>query len=590
MNIKKLRTFSLILLGLFSISGPSFLSAKPAKPGIIEAQQPDGTTVNIQLFGDFHSRMALSEDGYPLVVDENGFYTFATFDKDGQVVPTKFKDINKVNRNSDVVSFLSTVNKADLSEAVYKASAKSKKIPTRGPGLYSTRFPSKGEHNSIAILVEYPDVSFTIDNPQEFFYRMLNEEGFDDYGATGSAKEYFVQNSHGIFQPSFDVYGPVMLSQPMSYYGENNDRYSHKMIIEACEALDDIVDFSQYDCNNDGFIDNVYVFYAGYGEADGGPANSVWPHSWDISYAEHRKEYFYDGVRLDHYACSNEKQFKTGNPDGIGSFCHEFSHVLGLPDLYNTSYSQSFTPGNWSILDVGSYNNNSRTPPNFSSFDRYALDWIEPEVISKSGLYTLDNLSQTNKAYIMPTENENEFFLFENRQNIGNDFYIPGHGMLVWHIDFNQEVWDDNIVNNNNDHQYVDLVEADNIKTNNTRGGDSFPGTANITSFTCTTQPAFLPWDETPFAFDIYEISEVNNRILFKVENCKGAGIDDITNTDLPSNIKVYGNKVVCISGEAVIYNLTGKIVGKADKNGIILPRGIYLVSTNNEVKKIFVK
>ena len=171
----------------------------------------------------------------------------------------------------------------------------------------------------------------------------------------------------------------------MSYYGENDyrgdDSNPQKMAIEACQQLDATVDFSEYDRDNDGYIDNVYIFYAGRGEASGGSSSTVWPHSWEVSAVE-SQTYYFDNVILNRYACGNE--WEGDKPDGVGTFIHEFSHVLGLPDLYSTSYSSAFTPGSWSAMDYGPYNNNGCTPPLYSVFEicsrldnSYRIGWTK---------------------------------------------------------------------------------------------------------------------------------------------------------------------------------------------------------------------
>ncbi|MDE6556792.1 MAG: M6 family metalloprotease domain-containing protein, partial [Duncaniella sp.] len=350
------------------------------------------------------------------------------------------------------------------------------------------------------------------------FNRMLNEPGFSDYGATGSAVDYFIESSGGIFRPEFDVFGPVTLPNKMSYYGGNltlmgGDKNAEAMIIEACQLLDDTVDFSPYDRDGDGFIDNVFVIYAGYGEASSGIADTVWPHSWDITKAT-TTPYIFDNVQLNRYACSNE--WMDGRPDGVGTFVHEFSHVMGLPDLYATSYNESFTPGTWSCIDRGSYNNVGMTPPLYSAFERYALGWIEPVEINGPMDVTLPAIG-ANQCAIVKTDNPNEYFLFENRQQTSWDTYIPGHGMIVWHVDFDGPVWTSNVVNNTPDHQYVDLIEADGTQNELTRQSDVFPGTGGITSFTSTTTPAFKTWNGTLIDLPITNIAENNGVITFKV-------------------------------------------------------------------------
>lgn len=399
----------------------------------------------------------------------------------------------------------------------------------QGPGLVpGSHYPVTGEQKGLVILVEYSDVKFQTDDPADYFGRMLNERGFDDYGGTGSARDFFEECSSGLFRPEFDVLGPVTLPENMKYYGGNdaygNDRRPYRMCIDACQLLDDAVDFSQYDCDGDGLIDNVFIFYAGRGEASGGSSDTVWPHAWYVTAAT-SKTYEFDGVTLDRYACSNEWEYSRDTrqfrPDGVGTFVHEFSHVMGLPDLYATTYTSAFTPDTWSCMDYGPYNNDGMTPPLYGAYERYSLGWMSPTEIKGAVNATLPPIG-TNKAGIIRTADFNEFFLLENRQQQGWDAYLPGHGMLVWHIQFESNIWYNNSVNNNPMHQYIDIEEADGIRDEETRDGDAFPGAAGITSFTATTEPSMITWAGVPIELPITEIVETAaGDITFKV--CGGS-------------------------------------------------------------------
>ena len=588
---------SLIISAAFGLFSIPMVNAIVARPGVIQAAQPDGSIVNVRLEGQFGNHRAYSSDGYLLTTDADGFYVFADCSEDGLPIATNIRVNNPGQRSPEIKAAISRLDQSRITDAFLRRnemSTRSGNGPMRGPGLFSSHYPTKGEQRSIAILVNFSNKTFEIEDPNDYYTRQLNEDGFSDDGSTGSAREYFVDNSHGQFLPAFDVYGPVTLAHPIAYYGTNttwgDDKRAHEMIIEACELLDDEIDFSQYDCNGDGVIDNVYVYYAGYGEADGGDSTTIWPHSYDIEYCDPGTKYMFDGVQLNHYACSNEIDFYTKRPAGIGTFTHEFSHVMGLPDLYSTDGSSAFTPGYWSILDVGSYNNNSCTPPNYSSFERYALDWMEPEVISAPGVYTLEPLPSSNKAYMIPTEKNNEYFLFENRQQIGNDKYIPGHGMLVWHIEFNQRIWDDNTVNNDANHQYVDLIEADNRKTDKTTSGDSFPGKSNVTNFTEDTKPAFLSKAGVSPGFNIVDIAESEDGIItFTVELSSSAGING-TFVEEDNQIIIDGRSASCLAGKATVFDPAGKTIATLSPTPVTLHPGLYIISTPSSTKKVIIK
>lgn len=521
------------------LMGVAAALAVPAKPGLIQRQQADGTTVTVKLRGDERAHFILSEDDYPLM-EVDGFLYYATTDAQGRPVASRFRATAPDRRDDATRAFLAAIDRdreleslasaararAAVSDKHVRASAVPRplarltggQVPTKGPGLMpSSAFPSKGDQKAIVILVSYADVDFTLDNPHDYFENMLNQKGFSQYGGTGSARDFFIESSDSVFRPHFDLYGPVKLPNNRVYYGGNDyygdDLHPEMMVVHACQALDGEVDFSQYDHDGDGVIDNIFLFYAGMGEASGGSANTVWPHAWYV-YGGAKKEYKFDGVMLDSYGCTNE--WVQGRPDGAGTFVHEFSHVLGLPDLYATSYTSSFTPGEFSTLDYGPYNNNGCTPPLYSAFERYALDWMQPEILNGTANIVLPPIG-SNKAYIIPTDNDNEFFLLENRQNHSWDKYIPGHGMLVWHVDYNASIWRQNVVNNTPSHQYVDIEEADNRQSEYNRDGDPFPGTAGITSFTDNTRPSMKAWNGQSLNTPLTDIAEKDGMISFRV-------------------------------------------------------------------------
>lgn len=516
----------------------------PADPRPRTFTQPDGTTITVKLRGDERTHFYLSEDDHLLVRKGDAFY-YGDIATDGSLKASTMIARPAEKRTAAEIAYLNTVDMQRVYSVMSRRSSESKmaRAPQRGPGLFpGTGFPSKGQQKALVILVQYQDVAFTLDDPHDYFSRLLMQPGFSDYGGTGSAHDYFIDNSNGQFDPQFDLVGPVTLAHNRSYYGGNdiygNDNHPEEMVIEACQQLDNEIDFAQYDRDNDGYIDNVFVFYAGQGEASYGGSDTVWPHSWEVSAAT-STAYNFDGKRLDRYACSNE--WESGRPDGVGTFVHEFSHVMGLPDLYATSYTNAFTPGAWSALDYGPYNNDGCTPPCYGAFERYALGWIEPTVLGSPLNARLSRIS-TNKAYMIPTSDPDEFFLLENRQQTGWDAYIPGHGMLIWHVDYESYIWNSNTVNNSSSHQYVDIEEADNTRNEYSRDGDAFPGASGVTEFTDDTNPSMRTWSGASLNVPITEITEVDGVIRFKV--C--GGLPDIAPVTVnePTDITATGFKI----------------------------------------------
>lgn len=512
------------------LAGVSTIMAVPAMPGMLKTvTQPDGTTIKVRVIGDEHSHCYLTEDRVPLVVDSKGNFCYATLDTDGKVIASDFKASDIALRSAAERKLVASIDPAAVADKILsrgeaRRNARRVANPAQGTGLTDALFPHMGDVHSLIILVEYTDVKFKVSDPADYFNRMLNEKGFSDDHGKGSARDYFVDMSSGQFSPTFDVYGPVTLPYNRAYYGGNdafgNDKAAEDMVVHACKDLNKkgLINFADYDLNNDGKVDNIYVIYAGQGEASYGSADCVWPHQWELSTIG--KSFELDGKTIDHYGCCNE--YDEIRPSGIGTFCHEFGHVMGLPDLYTTDYSgaMTMTPGSYDIMDHGSYNDDSRTPAGYSVYERNAMGWADLTVLDGPNTITLEHILDNNKGCIICTENRNEFFLLENRQQTGWDAFIPGHGMLIWHIDFNAGVWSKNTVNNDPKHQYIDIEEASGRPNNDNAAfmaAYTFPGTSRVTSFTDDTTPSMRSWGGKALNLPITGIVEKDGKVTFDV-------------------------------------------------------------------------
>ena len=561
-------------------------SAVPARRGVRTLRQPDGSVITCFTVGDENAHYCFAAaDSSLLAVGADGLMTYGRLAADGRVLSTGVAA-------RDGMRYSGASRMADLASVAPRAArSRAARVPAN---MLTTTFPSQGEPRALVVLVEFPDKKFTVDNPREHFEALLNAEGYDLYGNIGSVCDYFIKCSSGKFAPVFDVYGPVTMANKAAYYGRNDsngdDLYPHEMAIEAADLLDDEIDFTVYDMDKDGKVDNIYVFYAGMGEADNSnQPNLVWPHSYDLSAMGATK--VHDGVTLDHYATSNELN-AAKEPAGISTFCHEFSHVLGLPDLYATTYNNSYTPGEWTILDAGTYTGpgeGGNVPPLYTAFERLSMGWIEPREIGEPADITLRPIGE-NDACIISTARNNEFFLFENRQQEGFDTYIPGHGMLVWHIDYNSEFWDYNMVNNLPNHQYVDLEEADNSRNmyKASQASEAFPGTRGVTSFTDDTAPSMKSWNGTAQNKPITGIAESDGLITFKVSGGadSAAGIDDVAGD--AAAVRVDGRRISA-SAAVTVYTVSGAAVGSGVAVDVPAP-GVYIVAAGETRVKVMVR
>lgn len=500
-------------LSLLAVALPA--GAVKARPEVHAVANPDGSTLTYSLVGDEHFHFYATADGLPIVEQADGTWCYAATSPSGVFVSTGVRATDAQFRPASVAKLLADARPLAEVRRI-RESAAPRSLVNRAPAeMRTSNFPVFGRQKTLVVLVEYSDVAFSVADPHDYFSRLLNEPGFTLEGGTGSARDYFLTASAGQFEPVFDLFGPVKLPEKRAYYGKNdiygNDENPHKMVVHACDILKEQgVDFSEYDRNGDGVIDNVYLIYAGRGEATGGPKASVWPHAYYV-YSGAGEEHIYDKLILDHYACSNELLDARLTPDGIGTLTHELSHVFGLPDLYQVDYSagSAVTPDAWDIMDIGSYNNNSRTPPTYNAFERMSMGWLKPVEITQAADITIPAITE-NIAYLISTDTDSDFFLFENRRREGWDSFTPGHGMLAWHIDYDPAVWRRNAVNDNPSHQRVDIVEAYPRQGYQTSASpaDLFPGTRSVTTLTAETTPALKAWNGFAPEYPLTEIAE----------------------------------------------------------------------------------
>ena len=402
-----------ILLTLMALlTGFQLLEAVPARPGKFTVVQPDGTRLTLERRGDEWAHWFVDASGRKLRQDEDGFFRVLT---DAEV--------------SEMHS------RAALRRSVQRISQARRAFRAR-------QNPVVGQRHFLVILVEFQDLEFQEENDSLAFVNKMNLPGYSRNGATGSARDFYYDNSDGRFEPVFDVFGPVKMPENHSYYGANQggvagyDKRPEQAVAEGCRMLDDEVDFSLYDNDGDGKVDLVFMYYAGKGEASGGGANTIWPHQWELTSSG--VDLVLDGVQVDSYACSNE--LYGDEMDGIGPACHEFGHAMGLPDFYDTDDSTGGLAGglySYSVMDSGSYNNDSRTPPYFNFEERMLLGWVDESdylEFTEAGTYTIPPIFE-NVAYKTITDMEGEYFVYENRSPVGWDTYLPAHGMVVYHVD-----------------------------------------------------------------------------------------------------------------------------------------------------------
>ena len=310
------------------------------------------------------------------------------------------------------------------------------------------------------VLMSFSDCDFLQENPKEFYDRLFNEKGFNLGKGPGCVADYFRDQSNGLFNLQFDVVGPVKIAAKQKT--SSKERYGQSDFKEAVRQTDDMLDYTNYDWNGDQIVDIVVVVYAGYGgnEASAESAQGcIWPNTSSFS-----KLLTLDGMKVYDYSASSE--LWTNNAScGIGTICHEFSHSLGLPDLYPTGSDEYSVLDEWDLMDGGNFNDDGWCPPNYSIHEREYLGWQSPVELSEPVSVTnLSALGSGGEAYkVVNSAHALEYYLLENRQWDGWDMMLPGHGLLITHVDFDSGLWADNRVNTTSTHHRLEYFHADNL-------------------------------------------------------------------------------------------------------------------------------
>lgn len=514
MSLKKFLSLSLLLLCAAS------LWAVPARRSTRIVEQPDGTRLTITMQGDERFHYVVTIDGIP-IVRQGGAYYYAFFGEEG-FTASELLAHEPTERTPEECDFIANMPDAQQACAVQRQRA----VARRGATRAAPEVPTHGEVRVPVLLVQYTDKKFSSSDPKNVFEERINGENYTTEGGCGSIRDYFVEQSGGKFNPHFDIIGPITLKNDMAYYGGNdkdgNDLRPREMVKEACIQAYSIwgTDFKRYDNNKDGYVDIVYVIYAGYGEASYPDKldDTIWPHQWQLE-----EPHNLNGVLIDRYACNNELDSYTGTAlDGIGTFCHEFSHCLGLPDFYDTSGSSSpaFGMNCWSLMDYGCYNNNGHTPCGYNAYEKHCLGWYTLVELKTSMHVILKPLSEGGEAYkIVNDANPDEFYVVEQISQEGWNKHAPASGMMVLHVDYQAEAWAQDIVNNDPNHQRVTIIPADGRLDKHTLDADVYPGRAKNRSLTATSHPAAKVYTGGYMNKDITQIFAEDGATTFTFTN-----------------------------------------------------------------------
>lgn len=594
-NMKKL-LLTLISLLLVSLSWAAKAWKMP-----LTVTQPDGSVLQAYQHGDEHFNWYTDKDGVILIRKADTFY-IAHIDRYGKISSSNLLAHEKSQRQDAEKRAVAAQNRNLFFERAQQQ-IETRAMRREPVQVNSTFFPHTGTHKAIVILAQYKDTPFTLTNPRQSFQQFLNGKGRPtDYGHgegknAWSVQQYFKDMSFGQFTPQFDVYGPVTLPHDLAYYGGTNsnggDEKFSELITDACQLMDDSLDFANYDANNDGYADLVYVIYSGYGQNMGAPNNTMWPKAGWI-----KSTPSFDGKKIYRAGISNELR---GNPtypkdkmiSGIGLFCHEFSHCMGLPDFYPTvERAQGDNQGMeaWSLMDDGEYTYNGWWPTAYTAWEREAMGWMTIDDLTTAQQIELQTIDNEGKAYRIYNDNDpskKDYYIVQNIQPKRWNAGLKSHGLLVYHVNYkaSEFILSSNSVNNDKGKPRMTVIPADGLlySSYNCRGdkdkykkykeelkGDLFPGTKNVTELTdATNLPNYKPWTGGTLDKPIYNISERDGKIYFDfLRKDFTNGIEQTTYKDRPVDERIY--------------TLDGRYVGTDDR---VLEKGIYIRNHKKFVK-----
>ena len=598
--------------------------AIPAKKSWKVVSQSDGTTIKVSQAGDEHLHYYITEDNVPIYKAADNRYCYLTIEN-GKLHNSGVLAHESAARSAKELQVMNTIH--DLAPIARQMAAKKRSAAKRC--VRPDRLPSKddisvfkGSKKALVILAAFSDKSFSKgdDAIVKFYDEVLNQEGYSQNGAAGSVHDYFKDMSRGEFDLTFDIVGPVKVSKSATYYGGpspimGGTDHIGEFITEAIKKADEKcdIDWKKYDWDDDGEVEQVFVLYAGYGQATGGPTGTIWPNAWTLDEALQNSDgnggFSIDGVFINQYACSNELYLDSGTvPMGLGVFCHEFSHCMGLPDMYDTNYGSTPTMGDWDLLAGGSYNGPHGIgwcPAGWTSYERAYAGWLElTELKAGDIIKGMTSLEEADgKAYVIYNDNhKDEYYLLENHKGMGWDKYTPENGLLIIHVDYDKDLFDNNIVNSKG--EFTPAEGYDRYFTNDHPRMAPFSRVRSIQNDTYFyTYPMDAPrglvdslTDTSKPAAELYNALADGSKLMGKpVYNIEKDDDGNISFTFMTKEKETDAIQDIAMAedttGDDTVYDITGKKAGRIGdiKNGS-LKAGIYIIGGKRLQKKVLLK
>lgn len=602
----------------------AMIFAIPAKKSWKVVSQSDGTTIKVSQAGDEHLHYYITEDNVPIYKAADNRYCYLTIEN-GKLHNSGVLAHESAARSAKELQVMNTIH--DLAPIARQMAAKKRSAAKRC--VRPDRLPSKddisvfkGSKKALVILAAFSDKSFSKgdDAIVKFYDEVLNQEGYSQNGAAGSVHDYFKDMSRGEFDLTFDIVGPVKVSKSATYYGGpspimGGTDHIGEFITEAIKKADEKcdIDWKKYDWDDDGEVEQVFVLYAGYGQATGGPTGTIWPNAWTLDEALQNSDgnggFSIDGVFINQYACSNELYLDSGTvPMGLGVFCHEFSHCMGLPDMYDTNYGSTPTMGDWDLLAGGSYNGPHGIgwcPAGWTSYERAYAGWLElTELKAGDIIKGMTSLEEADgKAYVIYNDNhKDEYYLLENHKGMGWDKYTPENGLLIIHVDYDKDLFDNNIVNSKG--EFTPAEGYDRYFTNDHPRMAPFSRVRSIQNDTYFyTYPMDAPrgvvdslTDTSKPAAELYNALADGSKLMGKpVYNIEKDDDGNISFTFMTKEKETDAIQDIAMAedttGDDTVYDITGKKAGRIGdiKNGS-LKAGIYIIGGKRLQKKVLLK
>ena len=489
------------------------LFAVPAVPWPVEKVQPDGTKISVYLKGDERVNWMECLEGYTLMYDSQKNIVFAEQNSAGDLVPSKIKYSQSTLRSAEV---------KNLEKGLHYSTAQVNTLNQIWEIGNNARAPQKaapatGNRKALCVLMDFPDKPMV--KTVEEFEALMNQVGYSVGSAKGSVKDFYLENSYGKLDLTVTVVGPYTTANNLSYYTTNNGYQA--LAREAATAAAADVDLTEFAEN--GSLETFHIIFAGYGDEAIGNGRQIWSHKWSL-----HPTLMLDEVEVSVYSCSPELRHNSGSTlTAIGVVCHELSHVFGAPDYYDANDAnggQFEGTGNWDLMAIGSWNDNGDTPAHINMFQKILYEWVDPiELATEQEIVDMPNSAENPVAYTIKANNNGEMYVLENRQKVGFDAAIPGHGLLIYHI--HQNALSGNGNNNSHPQQVYPVSAAATTAIPNhspssygpiSEDSTPFPGTSGQTEFTDYTTPQAFSW-ATMLGIEkpITNITEIEEKISF---------------------------------------------------------------------------